>query len=223
MSEQLKPDEIARRWWRALQPYRDDGTPSPTGDRAALARLRRASQVLDAYGEEAVLELYGKLRFAPSQVERHLPWVAAAASVLATVSPDRVAARNSRPVPFCRALGPSRLDYDKNRNAEGLKRFESAALKPKRLQRLLQSNENEPDELVRQLRRAVALLPRSNPASSDSRQHGIDVGALAKAILSWPDRERGDAVRTRWAYDYLAAGDASPSPDDEPAAVPDAV
>ena len=86
----------------------------------------------------------------------------------------------------------------KSRYAESIFAFadrdlDSAAMSPLRLRRLLQAR--EPDDLLRQMRRLVDLA--GDP---------LDVGALATLILDWFDEERGDRVRTLFAYDYYAAG-----------------
>ena len=52
--------ESARDWWRDLQPADEQGQPK-AGDRAALARLRRAATPSDAMAEEATLALFRRL------------------------------------------------------------------------------------------------------------------------------------------------------------------
>ena len=183
MSEQTSNRaSVARRWWRALQPYRGDGSPNPTGDRAALAQLRRAADIKDILVDEAVIELHRQLGFEGRSADKTLPWVAATASALAHVREDD----RRRPA---RAVGRASFE-DKN--------FETAAMKPLRFRRLLAAR--EPDEVAREMRRLVQLA-----------EGKLDVGTLATAILAWPHPEWGDSVRTHWAYDYFAAGDAAPS------------
>jgi len=184
-----EPDRawLARTWWRALQPYRDDGTANPTGDRAALARLRRMAEPRDALLEEAVVDLHRRLGFGRGRAQNTLPMVAVTAMVLAHVRQD------GKRSP-AQAVGRASFDD---------KEFETAAMKPLRFRRLLGAR--EPAEIAREMRRLVQLADGE-----------LDVGALAAAILDWPDPERGDRIRTRWAYDYLAAGAAAP-PADTPA------
>jgi hypothetical protein len=43
--------------------------------------------------------------------------------------------------------------------------------------------------------------------SADGR---INVGDLAAALFAWSDERRGDEIRTRWAFEYYAAGAAAP-------------
>lgn len=102
------------------------------------------------------------------------------ASVLAHV---RAEARNegAHPPRFARSLGPSSLGAD------------DGALKLLRFRSLLAAREEE--DVVRRFRRAVALL------------HGpVNVRDLAGVLIGW-DR---DETRTRFAFDYFAAGAAVP-------------
>lgn len=180
----------ARNWWRALQPYDQQGQSNWTGDRGALARLRRASAPADALLEPAVFDLYRKLGFKALSGE-WLARAAVAAMVLAH-------AREDRRVHPAQAVG---------RDSFGDKNFETAAMKPLRFERLLSAR--APEELVREMRRLVQLAGNT-----------IDVGRLAADILSWPDDEAGDKVRTRWAYEYLAAGRDAPGVESSPPSSP---
>ena len=80
-------DQVARRWWEMLQNTRN-GTPNPTRNPAALARLRRAATPVDALEEPSVFDLYKKLGFGRNEVYRRLPRVAAVAAVLAHIRTD---------------------------------------------------------------------------------------------------------------------------------------
>lgn len=148
----------ARAWWQALQPK----PGKRSGDRAALARLRRETDVVAAMADEAVLDLYRGLGLgnSPSDVARWLPRVAAIALVLAHVRED---AANGSAV---RAVGRARFDDS-----------ESAAMKPLRFRRLLACRDDE--DLVRQMRRMVTLAGRR-----------VDVGDLAGSLLFWNERIR---------------------------------
>jgi CRISPR system Cascade subunit CasB len=183
---------VARAWWRALQPHDDQGRPNWSGDRGALARLRRASSPADALVEPAVLDLYRKLGFLGLSGER-LALTAVAAITLAHVRKDD---RNKHP-----AASVGRAIFAD-------KEFETAAMKPMRFQRLLSAR--GPDDLVREMRRLVQLA-----------ENEIDVGRLAADILNWRDDEAGDRTRTRWAYEYLAAGRDAPDADSTPTASPE--
>src|SRR5258705_13152103 len=85
-------------WWDQLQGRERGGRRVP-GDRAALARLRRSSCVLDAAIEPATAVLYQKLEF--ELPERDLPRAALLAAVLAHV-------RDETGEPVARAMGASR-------------------------------------------------------------------------------------------------------------------
>lgn len=136
-----KPGPVARRWWRSLQTETRDGSTKP-GDRAALARLRRASP-LEAAMEEATLRLFRELGYRDSG---RLARVATLAAVLAHIRAD------DEKTPLARAVGrPNIADR------------EGAALKPLRFERLMQAQGEE--EILRGFRRAVALLKgRANVA-----------------------------------------------------------
>jgi CRISPR system Cascade subunit CasB len=146
----------ARNWWQSLQ----SGPGNSSGDRAALARLRRETDIVAAMADEAVLDLYRTLGLGnnPSEVERWLPRVAVIALVLAHVREDTA---NGSAV---RAVGRTRFDCPN-----------SAAMKPLRFRRLLACRDDE--DLVRQMRRMVMLAGRR-----------IDVGDLAGSLLFWNEK-----------------------------------
>lgn len=171
---------IALAWWRDLQPDEEGG------DRAALARLRRAATLTEAMAEAATIDLWRRLvscdpahRTTACDLDL-LPRVAAIAHVLAH-------ARENTEQTVMRRVGRERYG-----DAEG------AILKPIRFRRLLAARAD--DELMREMRRLVQLADRR-----------LDVGHLAASLLFW-----SDATRARWAFDYFAARHATPSvsPDD---------
>lgn len=126
MTETLPPPPgaVASSWWRGLQP-RPDGSG---GDRAALARLRRAATAAEAAAEPATLDLCRRLGW-----DWHkLAPVAVTASVLAHVREDDP----GRPV--ARRLGPP-----------------DAAMSWLRFRRLVQADTD--DDRLTAFRRAVAL------------------------------------------------------------------
>lgn len=179
-------------WWKSLQPAVHDGRAYP-GDRATLARLRRAADPLAAAHEPATLDLYRRLKMLPAdasqgQIAAALSRVAVLASLLAHVRDE--------PKPkllFGRALGPT-----------DLKAPDSAALKPLRLARLLAARGDE--DIAIAFRRAIALLD------------GIaNVGDLAWLVLTWDRDELGDRVRTLFAFAYH---DASAHAPDDPGDAP---
>lgn len=153
-------DQEAWRWWASLQDYRADGSPNPTRDRAALARLRRAAAPTEALDEPAVFDLYKRLGFGggTSELESRLPRVAVAATVLAHVRPSPGANGSRR------------------RLAEMLGQGERPSMSPLRFKRLLTADDDQ--DILVQFRRAVALAGARN----------IDVGDLAVSLLEW-DRD----------------------------------
>ena len=123
----VSQDDIAVSWWRALQP-RADGRG---GDRAAVARLRRAAGIREAAADPATIELCRSLGLGWQGLER----VALTAAVLAHVREDNgslVAARQ---------LGPP-----------------DAAMSWLRFRRLMEAD--TADERLLAFRRAVALAGR---------------------------------------------------------------
>ena len=126
---------LAWDWWRNLQAFETaDGRKLP-GERAALARLRRATSPFEAAGEPETIRLFKQLGFRdPDRLGR----VAVLASVLAHVrqdSKDQVA----------RALGPPRGGKPEN-----------AVYSALRLRRLLGTRGD--DDLLIAFRRVVAML-----------------------------------------------------------------
>ena len=126
----------ARKWWRNLQPAAaEDGRLK--GDRAALARLRRAATPIDAAQEAAALDLYRRLGFKSHEIERRLPSVLMVAVVLAHVRDDDCR------MSVARALG---------------KQNDTAVMSELRFRRLM-ATEGE-DNLLIAGRRLVAMLGR---------------------------------------------------------------
>jgi CRISPR system Cascade subunit CasB len=153
-------DQVARKWWEMLQNTRN-GTPNPTRNPAALARLRRAATPIDALEEPSVFDLYKKLGFGRSEVDRRLPRVAAAAAVLAHIRTDAEPGSGYRR-PFAEMLGQG----------------ERPIMSPLRFKRLLAATEDQ--DLMVTFRRAVKL----------AGARAINVGDVAASILDWSDRRR---------------------------------
>lgn len=78
-------------------------------------------------------------------------------------------------------------------------------LHPLRLRRLFAAR--TPADCLTAFRRLVALLGKQ-----------ASVSDLAESLLDWPDIERGDRRRTRWACDYYGAAIATPDDNDQAAA-----
>ncbi len=128
--EHLDVGAVAEAWWRRLVPS-DDGTRPPEGwQRAALARLRRATTHLDVMTETHALRLFQELPRYPEDR------VAVLAGVLAVV-------RKNGHHPITRVLGREELD-----------KAESATLSESRFRRLLQTPDHE---LLDPMRRLVRL------------------------------------------------------------------
>jgi CRISPR system Cascade subunit CasB len=132
-------------WWRDLvaPPDHDGG-----GDRAAAARLRRASTIAEAMMEPAALALFRRVGATRAE---DLPRVAMTAAILAHLRID---------VPgqmVARIIGPEDPD-----------RPETAILKPLRFKRLLEA-EGEDEQLAafrRLLRQCGGTLPVTDLAQS---------------------------------------------------------
>ncbi|MEQ1695270.1 MAG: type I-E CRISPR-associated protein Cse2/CasB [Hyphomicrobiaceae bacterium] len=172
----------AKDWLAALRPRQIDGRILP-GDRAALARLKRASSVMEAAAEPATAHLFemlfsAQLKEAKSRdgfIQVHLPRAAVIAAVLAHVG-------DPRPETMARAIGTPRSGGDGS----------TPLVTPLRLKRLLAAR--DPDDVLIQFRRTVAILG-----------HQANVTDLAQQLLAWTDDERGDLTRTRFAFDYHGA------------------
>lgn len=130
--DRTRATNAAVAWWRGLQPNAETGAP---GNRAALARLRRAATVLDVMAEPETIDLFRRTG-ATAYVD--LPAVALLAGVLAHVREDR----HGQDV--ARLLGPERPDAP-----------DTALMSPLRFRRLLEAV--EPDERLAAFRRMVAL------------------------------------------------------------------
>ncbi len=137
MSERtLWPADAATQWWRGLQDQFENGQPNPRADRAARARLRRAS-LAEALTDPAFFALHTRLFPSDRRVDR-LRASARVALVLAHVRDD------DRQRPFGRTIGAPEFDKENE-----------APLKPLRFKRLLQARDDE--DVVREFRRAVDL------------------------------------------------------------------
>jgi CRISPR system Cascade subunit CasB len=132
-TQKFDPPFIALQWWKALTGKRE-GKAQSGADRAALARLRRASPN-EAICEEATQRLFRSLAYNnPDRLQR----VATLAAVLATI-------REDGPGRFGRQIGREKIDYD-----------QTAKLKIGRFKRLLDAQTE--DEIATAFRRAIAIL-----------------------------------------------------------------
>jgi CRISPR system Cascade subunit CasB len=125
--------KAAGAWWRELQP---DPNRNHTGDRAALARLRRCGTVGEAMQDPATISLFQRCG---GTGPWHLPDAGLAAAVLAHVREDD---RNNPQI--ARRIGPDNTDKP-----------ETALLKPLRFRRLMEAE--LPDERLAAFRRLAAI------------------------------------------------------------------
>jgi CRISPR system Cascade subunit CasB len=139
-----------------------NGTPNPARNPAALAQLRRAATPIDALEEPSVFDLYKRLGFGRSEVDRRLPRVAATAAVLSHIRTDAEAGSGHRRR-FAEILGQPP---------------ERPIMSPLRFKRLLAATEDQ--DLMIAFRRAVKLAGARN----------INVGDVAASILDWSERCR---------------------------------
>jgi CRISPR system Cascade subunit CasB len=121
-------------WWRDLRPHPGQ---KRSGDRAALARLRRCTTVAEAMQEQATITLFRRCGGAGPW---DLPVAALAAAVLARVWADDP----TEPL-IARRIGP-----------DSTAKPETALLKPLRFRHLMEAQ--SPDERLAALRRLIALV-----------------------------------------------------------------
>jgi CRISPR system Cascade subunit CasB len=124
--------QAAASWWRKMQP---DPTKGRSGDRAALARLRRCATVAEAMQDPAAISLF---RRCGATGPNDLPAIGLAAAVLAHLRQDQPTQR------VARQIGP-----------DSPEKPETALLKPLRFRRLMEATTG--DERLTAFRRLVAL------------------------------------------------------------------
>jgi CRISPR system Cascade subunit CasB len=124
--------KAAIEWWRDLQP---NPARNHSGDRGALARLRRCATVGEAMQEPAAIELF---RHGGGSGPWDLPAAGLAAALLAHVREDEPGET------IARRIGPDNTDKP-----------ETALLKPLRFRRLMEAD--TPDERLIAFRRLIAL------------------------------------------------------------------
>lgn len=167
-------------WHRRLHPDADGAG----GDRAALARLRRAETPGAVLLEPETIRLYGKVREALGRdrlSEAQTAALAVAAGTLASVRPG------AGPAPtFATALGQLP-------NGQVATTGQRQIMSPLRFGNLMRAR--EPEELMRHMRRALALLgPRL-----------FSIPRFAADIFVWDDE-----VRRSWIFQYHQEGAAAP-------------
>lgn len=180
--------DAAHQWWRSLGPVKLEDGRMLSGDRAALARLRRCSSVNQAIAEPPTRKLFKKLDFeiprGDSDVWRldNVERVAALAVVLAHVK-----------------------DNDRRRIAIAIGappggEANEALVKPNRFRTLMAARTG--DEIMTSFRRVVAMLDGT-----------ASVQDLARLILGWTDDDAGDRTRANFAFAYHGAADFAPDDD----------
>lgn len=166
----------ATHWWRDLQPNTATGERNRGGERAALARLRRAD-LLAAMSDPVTFDLFRKLGCSRREYW-YLPTVALCAAILAGVR-DELPPPRDREHP-ARTLGPPSLET-----------VDQALMKPLRFRRLIEAD--TPDERLTLLRRAVHLADRRlNPRE------------LAAGCLDWSEDRRRRWIFEYYAAGFAA-------------------
>ncbi len=142
MSDELfkKEAQAAWGWWSSLQSREVEGRMIP-GDRAAVARLKRAANIMEAASEPATGDLYRRIGF--TDPKRDLPRAALLAAVLARVRDDD---RKNKFI--AEAIGAPR-------GGEG----STALITPVRFKRLVAAR--DPDDLLIAFRRVVDILGKT--------------------------------------------------------------
>jgi len=174
----------ARKWWTQLQPKKTEEDGYRTGDRAALAKLRRCSSWVQAAAEPQTLVLFHALE---KSHKNDLPRVAVLASVLTHVREETKADKQTGRMPLI-ADGIGKRAGDKDA---------TAVLSDLRLRRLLTTKGD--DDILIAFRRLVAMMGGT-----------ANIADLATNILDWDHPEMGDKTRVNFAFHYWQAGAAAP-------------
>lgn len=179
--------DAAWKWWSSLRPDEMNGR---RGDRATLARLRRASNIMDAAAEPAVGDLFRKLGFDRAFAARDLPRAALIAATLALIKSDALKdPRTGHKITLARAIGTPRGGAET-----------TELVTPLRLKRLVAAR--EPDDLLSAFRRVIAILGQT-----------ANVKDVARQLLLWTDDRHADRARTIFSFDYHDAAGAAPNLD----------
>ncbi len=184
--------KAARNWWAELGPKPAAGDqPARPGDRATLARLRRADGLLEAASEPATIKLFQELQFDRNYATRDLPRAALVAAVLAHVRED------DRSQSVAPAIGQPRAGAGS-----------TPLITPLRFKRIVAAR--SPDELLVQFRRVVAIMDKT-----------ANVKDLARLLLAFtdPNQDYADRARVMFAFAYHGAEGFAPAAD--PASTPE--
>ena len=166
----------AAKWWLALQP----NEKGYRGDRASLAKLRRASSIMEAATEPVTANLFSKLGFERNSAHCDLPRAALVAAVLAHIRDD------NRGETLARAISTPRGSVETTER-----------ITPLRLKRMIAAR--EPDDLLIGFRRTIAILGAT-----------ANVKDVARQLLLWTDDQHSDRARTMFTFDYHDADKYAP-------------
>lgn len=169
--------DAAWKWWNSLQANEQT---KQRGDRATLAKLRRASSIMEAAAEPATADLFKRLGFERKCASRDLPRAALIAAILAHIRP------NENKEALAHAIGTTRGGADT-----------TELVSPLRLKRLVAAR--EPDDLLIAFRRVIAILGRT-----------ANIKDVAKQLLLWTDDRHADRARTLFMFDYHSADQFAP-------------
>ncbi len=181
--KQRTPGAVTLSWWRRLHP----DASGRGGDRGALSQLRRAATPGEVLLQPQAIVLWGEIREVlkrrPSDAETEA--MAVIAGALAGVRPQE--GRLSL-TPFATVLGQR---PDGRRPESG----DRAVMSASRFGSLMRAT--DPEERLRYLRRAIALLGGTP----------FNIHDFAQDILRWSDR-----TRQKWIFQYYQQGAAAPKP-----------
>jgi len=157
---------IAFEWWHTLTAERRGP------QRAAMARLRRATTTLEVIQEPEAMRLIQRL---PGENPDRVAVLAGVLALVRATDTQPVVRQSVARQSVARAIGRKELDDET-----------SALMSEMRFRRLLQAGDAE---LMESMRRLVQLAGRE---VNEAHVHG-----LSAAILGW-----GDAIKKKWIFQY---------------------
>ena len=234
-------------WWKSLGPSKDEQGRTLPGNRAALARLRRCSTVLDVIAEPATGKLWLGRKAAFPAVGRLAPDYycmdgtiprARLAEVLAHIT--ALEAEFGLAVANVFHAGDGNLHplilYDANRPGE----LERAAALAGVLAHVRESDRRKiataigappggdaKEALLKPTRFRTLMAARTGDELLIGFRRAVaildrkaNIRDLSKVIFGWSDDEAGDRVRTRFAFDFYGARDYAPQTSTDTIATP---
>lgn len=175
------PGIASRDWWR--QALGDTGA-----GRMARAKLRKCDTAAEALLVPQTHDLFRRLC---TEIQTHLEKEVAEGMVSYL--------RNQPDVLALLAITLANVRRDTTASAPHRMKDK---LSPFRFQRLMRIE--EPRELVRPMRRAIAQI-----------DHSCNVMKLSNDLYRWGIPEVGEAIRNRWAFAYYDSESAAPNPSQE--------